>query len=52
MSTGCSLAFNLACEGSERVAYIGGFQGRAEDNVLDRYRRFTKASSGMRPRDS
>ena len=34
-----------------RVAYIGSIQGRREDDVLSRYREFTKAASGMRPRD-
>jgi uncharacterized protein VirK/YbjX len=46
-----ALSFNLACDGGVRVAYIGCLQGRAEDDVLDRYRLFTKAAFGMRPRD-
>jgi uncharacterized protein VirK/YbjX len=46
-----ALTFNLACDGGVRLAYVGGFQGRAEDDVLDRYRRFTKAAFGMRPGD-
>lgn len=46
-----SLAFNLAREGENLVVFVGGFQGRGDDDVLDRYRRFTKAACGMRPRD-
>lgn len=50
-----SLAFSLCTEGGRRIAFIGGIQGRpqlsGEINILDRYRRFTKAAFGLRPRD-
>lgn len=46
-----SLGFCLATEGGRRVAFVGGIQGRSEDNVLERYRRFSKEACGMRPRD-
>jgi uncharacterized protein VirK/YbjX len=46
-----SLSFCLASINGRRIAYVGGIQGRAESNVLDRYRRFSKAAYGMRPRD-
>jgi uncharacterized protein VirK/YbjX len=46
-----SLTFCLATERDERVAFVGGIQGRSEHNVLDRYRQFSKAAFGMRPRD-
>ncbi len=52
------LSFNLSTENGKRIAYIGSLQGRAEIDmynykidILDRYRAFTKAASGMRPRD-
>lgn len=45
------VSFCLSSEDGRRVAYIGGIQGRGEANVLDRYREFTKAAFGMRPRD-
>jgi uncharacterized protein VirK/YbjX len=46
-----SLSFCLASDKGERIAYVGGVQGRFESNALDRYRRFSKASYGMRARD-
>lgn len=52
------LGFCLSTENGRRVAYIGSIQGRAERDIYDykidilnRYRRFTRAASGMRPRD-
>ncbi|MCG2633020.1 DUF535 family protein [Bradyrhizobium sp. WYCCWR 13023] len=50
-----SLSFSLSTQGGRRVAYIGGIQGRhqvaGEPDILDRYRLFTKAAYGSRPRD-
>jgi len=46
-----SLSFCLASINGRRIAYVGGIQGRAESNVLDRYRRFSKTAYGMHPRD-
>lgn len=50
-----SLSFSLSTQGGRRVAYIGGIQGRhqvaGEPDILDRYRLFTKAAFGSRPRD-
>jgi len=46
-----SLAFCLSSQSSGLRAYVGGIQGRAGRDVLDRYRRFTKECHGMRPRD-
>jgi uncharacterized protein VirK/YbjX len=46
-----SLGFCLATQAGERVAFVGGIQGRSEDHVLERYRLFSKAACGMRPRD-
>lgn len=50
-----SLQFCLSSQTGERLAYIGGLQGRVkkdgEINIMDRYRRFTKLAAGMRPRD-
>jgi uncharacterized protein VirK/YbjX len=46
-----SLSFCLSSQGDGLKAYVGGIQGRAGPGVLDRYRRFTKQSFGMRPRD-
>lgn len=52
------IGFCLSTQDGKRVAYIGGIQGRAgidlwknEIDILNCYRRFTKAASGMRPRD-
>jgi uncharacterized protein len=52
------LGFCLSTEKGKRVAYIGSIQGRAEIDIyghkidiLNRYRYFTKAAYGMRPRD-
>jgi uncharacterized protein VirK/YbjX len=52
------LAFCLSTQNGKIIAYIGAVQGRAEivssgseTNILGRYRIFTKAASGMRPRD-
>jgi uncharacterized protein VirK/YbjX len=50
-----SLQFCLSSRESKRIAYIGALQGRpqkdGEPDILDRYRVFTKAAAGMRPRD-
>lgn len=46
-----SLAFSLAHESGEMVAYVGAMQGRNIDGLLDTYRDITKAMHGMRPRD-
>jgi uncharacterized protein VirK/YbjX len=50
-----SLSFSLSTKDGRRVAYIGGIQGRrqiaGESSILDRYRHFTKAAFGSRPRD-
>jgi uncharacterized protein VirK/YbjX len=52
------LGFCLSTENGERVCYIGSLQGRSETDIhnytidiLNRYRLFTKAACGMRPRD-
>jgi uncharacterized protein VirK/YbjX len=52
------LGFCLSTESGKRVAYVGSLQGRSETDVhdytidiLDRYRQFSKAAAGMRPRD-
>ena len=52
------LGFSLSTENGKRVAYIGSIQGRcAVDmynyriDILERYRRFSRAAAGMRPRD-
>ena len=46
-----SLAFTMAQAGNRLVAYVGGVQGRRGPDLRDRYRAFTKAAHGMRPRD-
>lgn len=50
-----SVSFSLRTEGCDRIAFIGGIQGRrqvtGEEDILERYRRFTKAANGSRPRD-
>lgn len=46
-----SLSFCLSSESGDLTAYVGGVQGRREDGVIDRYRRFTKAAEGVRPSD-
>lgn len=50
-----SLSFSLSTQDGNRVAYIGGLQGRTqiagEPDILERYRTFTKAAHGSRPRD-
>ena len=52
------LGFCLANENGRRVAYVGSLQGRRKFDpyggpfdLLACYRQFTKAASGMRPRD-
>ncbi|MGY3346701.1 uncharacterized protein VirK/YbjX [Bradyrhizobium sp. USDA 4459] len=49
------ITFSLRTEGLERTAFVGGLQGRrqveGEEDVLERYRRFTKLAQGSRPRD-
>ena len=50
-----SLQFCLSSQDGQRTAYIGALQGRpqkqGEPDIMDRYRNFTKAAGGMRPRD-
>lgn len=50
-----SLSFSLSTQDSQRVAFVGGIQGRrqvaGETNILERYKLFTKAAFGVRPRD-
>ena len=46
-----SISFCLSDQGAQRVAYIGGLQGRRGDDVLAQKRGLTKAAHGMRPRD-
>ncbi|AWI87853.1 hypothetical protein C0214_05785 [Methylobacterium sp. DM1] len=46
-----SLSYCLSSSGGDLTAYVGGLQGRSEDGVLERYRRFTKHAEGMRPTD-
>jgi uncharacterized protein VirK/YbjX len=52
------LGFCLSTEKERRVAYIGSLQGRNETDIhnytidiLNRYRLFSRAAYGMRPRD-
>lgn len=46
-----SLSFCLSSQDGALIAYVGGVQGRKEEGVLERYRRFTKLSEGVRPSD-
>ena len=46
-----TIAFALASREGERIAIIGGIQGRNLDNILDTYRDMTRAAHGLRPRD-
>ena len=50
-----SVSFSLCTDGGVRTAFVGGIQGRrqveGEEDVLERYRRFTKNAHGARPRD-
>jgi uncharacterized protein VirK/YbjX len=50
-----SLQFCLSSREGKVIAYIGGLQGRVQKDhepcIMDRYRFFTKAAAGMRPRD-
>lgn len=46
-----SLAFSFARESGKVVAYVGALQGRNLDEILDTYKKITKASYGMRPQD-
>ncbi|MBR0687005.1 DUF535 family protein [Bradyrhizobium manausense] len=50
-----SVSFSLRTDDGIRTAFIGGIQGRrqveGEEDVLERYRRFTKNAHGARPRD-
>ena len=50
-----SLQFCLSSQNGQRIAYIGALQGRpqkdGEPDIMDRYRSFTKAAAGTRPRD-
>ncbi|CAN5188751.1 N/A [soil metagenome] len=45
-----SISFTLS-ETNGLTAYVGGLQGASVDGIADIYRRFTKASFGIRPRD-
>ncbi|MBA2400367.1 MAG: DUF535 family protein [Bradyrhizobium sp.] len=56
------IAFCLSSREGKLVAYVGGIQGRTDSysrsendglefDLLERYRHFTKAASGLRPRD-
>jgi uncharacterized protein len=47
-----SIAFILAWEDQELVAYVGGVQGRRGPGVLGHYRQFTKQAHGSRPSDT
>jgi uncharacterized protein VirK/YbjX len=46
-----SLAFTLGQRGGERIAYVGGVQGRDLPHVLELYKKLTKSLEGARPRD-
>lgn len=50
-----SVSFSLRTDNGMRTAFVGGIQGRrqveGEEDVLERYRRFTKNAHGARPRD-
>lgn len=50
-----SVSFSLRTDEGIRTAFVGGIQGRrqveGEEDVLERYRRFTKNAHGARPRD-
>ncbi|WP_027516198.1 DUF535 family protein [Bradyrhizobium sp. WSM1417] len=50
-----SVSFSLRADAAGLNAFIGGIQGRrqveGEEDVLERYRRFTKCAHGVRPRD-
>jgi uncharacterized protein VirK/YbjX len=50
-----SLSFSLSTQDGQRIAFVGGIQGRRqvadEIDILERYRIFTKAAFGVRPRD-
>ncbi|KQS01982.1 hypothetical protein ASG11_14305 [Sphingomonas sp. Leaf357] len=46
-----SMSFCLSDRGGERVAYVGGIQGRRHATSLDLNRALTKAAHGLRPRD-
>jgi uncharacterized protein VirK/YbjX len=46
-----TIAFALASREGERIAIIGGIQGRNLDGILDIYREMTRTAHGLRPRD-
>jgi uncharacterized protein VirK/YbjX len=46
-----SLAFTLGQRGGQRIAYVGGVQGRDLPDALELYKKLTKALQGARPRD-
>ena len=46
-----SLSFIFGSDNLMRVVYVGGIQGAKLPDVMTRYREFTKAAFGMRPRD-
>lgn len=50
-----SVSFSLRTDTNGRTAFVGGIQGRrqvdGEEDVLERYKRFTKCAHGVRPRD-
>lgn len=45
-----SISFSLFRDGALEM-FIGGIQGRQDDNILDLYRALTKELHGVRPRD-
>lgn len=46
-----SLAFTLSEQQGQRLAYVGGIQGRRSERSLERNRHLTKTAHGMRPPD-
>lgn len=46
-----SLAFTLSGAQGQRIAYVGGIQGRRSQHSLERNRLLTKVAHGMRPSD-
>jgi uncharacterized protein VirK/YbjX len=46
-----SVAFSLAREQGELVAYVGAIQGSHRPEAMEAYRRLTKTLYGLRPRD-
>jgi len=46
-----SLAFSFSLKSNQIVAYVGALQGRNIDDVLNTYKKITKALHGLRPQD-